>query len=136
MTKRISRILRASVTAFAACVAMHAPAQVILTEVIPGVSTSINSGDTVELFNAGGAPVDITGWIITDLDPAAVESNVLTETSFAPPALMLPALQPGEYAVVVFTDGLAGGVSQFWPTNYGMLIEAPLASAASSFLDA
>jgi hypothetical protein len=135
MTKSLSNSLRAIATACAACIAIHAPAQVILTEIIPGVSTNASSGDTVELYNAGGAPVDLTGWVITDLDPGAVESNVLAELSFAPPALLLPPLQPGEYAVVVFTDGLAGGVSQFAATNYGVYIEAPLASAASSFLD-
>jgi len=129
------RNVRLALAACAVALTAQSQAQVILTEVIPGVSTSVNNGDTVELFNAGGLPVDLTGWVITDLDPGSVESNVLTEVSFAPPALSLPPLQPGAYAVVVFTDGLAGGVSQFWPTNYGLYIEAPLASAASSFLD-
>lgn len=112
-----------------------APAQILITEVIPGVSTTASNGDTVELYNPGPGAVNLANWRLTDLDPGAVESDVLAEPAFAPASLGLPPLGAGEYAVIIFTDGSAGGVERFHATNYGLRIEAPLSTAASSFLD-
>jgi len=111
-----------------------ANAQVLITEVLPGVVTNATAGDTVELFNAGGAAVDLTDWVLTDLDPGSVESSLPSEGTFAPASLALPALQPGDFAVVVFADS-ATGTAGFVATNYGVRIVAPLATGGSSFLD-
>ncbi|MCB2156535.1 lamin tail domain-containing protein [bacterium] len=108
--------------------------QVLITEVLPGVVTSADSGDTVELFNAGVAPVDLTNWVLTDLDPASVESSPPSEGTFAPPALALPVLAPGDFAVVQFVDSDVVLNASFLVTNYGLRIRTPLATAASSFL--
>ncbi len=122
-------------TLIALAIAGVAPAQVLITEVIPGVSTTATNGDTVEIYNSGPDAVNLADWRLTDLDPGAVETNVLVEPTFAPASLGMPLLGSGEYAVVIFTDGSAGGTAQFTSTNYGLRIEAPLATAASSFLD-
>ncbi len=81
-------------------------AQILITEVIPGVTLSQTDGDKVELFNAGGAAVDLTDWVITDLDSDAsgVEANPLLEGTFAPASLSVPLLQPGEFCVITFVD--------------------------------
>ncbi len=108
-------------------------ADIVITEVIPGVSTDGSAGDTVELYNTGPGAVDLTDWILTDIDPASSEADVANEGTFAPAGISLPTLAAGEFAVVVFVDttGTAGYVS----ANYGLLITAPLVTVASSFVD-
>lgn len=117
-----------------AAAAVSSQAQIIITEVIPGVSTGAGTGDTVELHNAGVAPVDLTDWVITDMDAGSVESNLLSEGTFAPASLSLPPLQPGEFAVVIFADS-GTSTAGFIATNYGLRIVAPLATGGSSYLD-
>ncbi len=108
-------------------------ADIIITEVIPGVSTDGVDGDTVELYNTGPGAVDLTDWVLTDIDPGSVESDVLTEGTFAPAGISLPTLASGEFAVVIIADttGTAGYVS----TNYGLRITASLTSPGTSIFD-
>ncbi len=107
-----------------------ATGDVIITKVLPNVSTATDRGDTVELFNTGPGGVDLTDYVLTDLDPDGVNPA----DTFAPLALGVPPLGEDEFAVVVFVDSTGGTLFQFWETNYGLLIHAPLATAASSFL--
>ncbi|MEQ8819698.1 MAG: lamin tail domain-containing protein [Sumerlaeia bacterium] len=109
-------------------------AQILITEVLPGVTTVDVRGDTVELFNAGNGAVDLTGFVLSDLDPASSESDLLSEGTFAPPALNLPELQPGEFAVVQFVDSTVVANATFIQTNYGLRINSPQATNASSYL--
>jgi len=120
----------------AACFALallpgRALAQILITEVVPGVVTTATSGDTVELFNAGAVPVDITGYVLSDLDAAPIELDVMDEGTFLPLALGAPALAPGSFCVVVFAD--IAGTASVTVTNYGLLIVAPL--TAGSYMD-
>lgn len=112
-----------------------APATLLITEVLPGVNTTETNGDTVEIYNAGASAIDLTGYILTDLDPGTVESNILNEATFAPGFLSAPPLQPGNFAVIKFVDSTGGTPFSFMNTNYGIEIRAPLATGASSFLD-
>jgi hypothetical protein len=118
--------------AYAICLSSLAPAaraEVLITEVIPNVTTTATGGDVVELFNTGPGTVDLTDWILTDLDPDPI-AGVLQEATFAPGSLGLALLQPGEFAVIDFVD--SAGTASWQPTNYGMRIVAPL--EAGSFL--
>lgn len=109
-------------------------AQLLITEVIPGISTTTTAGDVVELHNAGPAPVDLTGYFLTDLDPGASEISVLAEGTFAPASLGLPPLASGAFAVVVFVDSNSGATPfSFSTTNYGLRIAAPVTTG--SFLN-
>lgn len=101
-------------------------AAIMITEVIPGVSTSATAGDTVEIFNSGPGAVDLTGWILTDLDDGVIEGNILNEGTFAPGSLAMPPLGEGEFAVVVFVDSDTAAGPSFLATNYGLRIVAPL----------
>jgi hypothetical protein len=110
------------------CIVSGAGAEILITEVIPNVTTTTTRGDVVELFNTGPGAVDLTDWILTDLDnPVA---GVLQEATFAPGSLGLALLQPGEFAVIDFVD--SAGTASWQATNYGMRIVAPL--EAGSFL--
>ncbi|MDX2175498.1 MAG: lamin tail domain-containing protein [Candidatus Sumerlaeia bacterium] len=126
--------LRTLLAAAAALCALPAPAQLIITEVLPGVVTSGDAGDTVELFNAGVAPIDLTDHILTDFDDASIESNLANEGTFAPASLSLPALQPGEFAVVVFVDQSLNPTPSFIETNFGLRIIAPVVPAGENLL--
>lgn len=121
--------LAGAVLAAGALSAAVARADILITEVIPNVTTNATRGDVVELFNSGPDPVDLTGWILTDLDPNPV-AGVLQDATFAPPALNLPPLAPGAFAVVDFVDNT--GTASWQATNYGLRIVAPL--TAGSFL--
>ncbi len=114
--------------------ASSAPATLLITEVIPSINTTGTSGDTVELYNTGPGAVDLTGYILTDLDPGSVEGDITQEGTFAEGSLGLPALQPGEFAVVVFIDQTAVPTPSFQVTNFGLRIYSPLATGANSFL--
>lgn len=118
----------ATLTALSAVPAL-APANILITEVIPGVSNAADAGDTVELYNDGVSAVDLTGYVLTDVDPGSVESDVLTEGSFAPMALGLPSLEAGEFATVIFSDPAEDPNFRFIETNYGLQIWAPLSSS-------
>lgn len=133
MRRGIAKSSLTLLTGLLAAASAALPAQVLITEVIPTVSTTSTAGDTVELYNAGGAPVSLTNWILTDADPGSVEGpgNFANEGSFAPPGLALPDLQPGEFAVVVVT--LNTGTATFLPTNYGYLITAPLQASGGAW---
>ncbi len=111
------------------CLATPAGAEVLITEVIPNVTTTATRGDVVELYNTGPGAVDLTGWILTDLDDDPV-AGVPQDATFAPGGLAVAPLQPGEFAVIDFVD--AAGTAAWWPTNYGVRIVAPLES--ESFL--
>ncbi|MDK2970989.1 MAG: hypothetical protein PWP23_744 [Candidatus Sumerlaeota bacterium] len=111
----------------------HATVDILITEVIPAVSTDSTAGDTVELYNNGDENVDLTDWILSDLDPASAETSLLNEATFAPGSLSLPVLAPGEFAVVVFAD--TNGTASYADANYGLYIVAPLATVGASFLD-
>jgi hypothetical protein len=130
-TARAARVAGATAAVLAAASLAPAPASadILITEVIPNVSTNATRGDVVELFNTGPGAVDLTGWILTDLDPNPV-AGVLQDDTFAPMALGLPPLQPGQFAVVDFVD--IAGTAAFQTTNYGLRITAPL--VAGSFL--
>jgi len=104
-------------------------AAVLITEVIPNVTTTATRGDVVEIFNTGPNPVDLTGWILTDLDNDPV-AGVAEEATFAPMSLGVAALAPGAFAVIDFVD--VSGVASWHVTNYGLRIVAPL--EAGSFL--
>jgi hypothetical protein len=107
-------------------------ADVLITEVVSGVSTSATSGDMVELFNRGPGSVDLTGWILTDLDPGSVESDPSSEGTFAPLSLSLPPLAAGQYAVITLVDSATATGSSFRVANYGLQITAPV--TAGSFM--
>jgi hypothetical protein len=109
------------------CLATAAGAEVLITEVIPNVTTTATRGDVVELYNTGPGAVDLTGWILTDLDDDPL-AGVPQDATFAPGGLALDPLQPGEFAVIDFVD--AAGTASWWPTNYGMRIVAPLESGS------
>lgn len=123
--------VRSLVWAASLGIAFPAHARILITEVVPGVSTTATAGDTVELFNTGPGAVDLTGFVLSDLDPASAETDPTTEGSFAPPALGLPPLLPGEFAVVILT--LDTGTWGFVQANYGLKIRAPLLASGSMF---
>lgn len=112
-----------------AITARAAHPEVLITEVVPNVNTTPVRGDTVELFNTGPAAVDLTGWVLTDLDSNPV-AGVPQDASFAPMSLALPTLGAGEFAVIEFVD--VAGAAAWTATNYGFRISAPL--VAGSFL--
>ena len=109
--------------------AQAASAAILITEVIPNVSTTASRGDVVELYNAGPGAVDLTDWVLTDLDADPV-AGVPQDATFAPGSLGLESLAEGEFAVVEFVD--VAGVASWQSTNYGLRIVAPL--VAGSFL--
>jgi hypothetical protein len=104
-------------------------ADILITEVIPNVTTTAARGDVVELFNTGPGAVDLTDWVLTDLDDDPV-AGVPMDATFAPGSLGLAPLAAGDYAVVEFVD--AAGTASWQATNYGLRIVAPL--VAGSFL--
>lgn len=106
-----------------------ARADVLLTEVIPNVTTTATAGDVVEIYNTGPGPVDLTDWVLTDLDNDPV-GGVLQDATFAPGFLAIDPLEAGEFAVVEFVD--IAGTASWVSTNYGLRIVAPL--VAGSFL--
>ncbi len=116
-----------------ACSAVS-PAAVLITEVLPGVNTTVTNGDTVELYNTGPGAVNLTDYILSDLDPASAETSILNEATFAPGSLSLPLLAEGEFAVVKFVDSTGGTLFSYIDTNYGLEIHAPLATNSSSYL--
>jgi hypothetical protein len=123
-----------AVASLAACLsvdiaASSARADILITEVIPNVTTNATRGDTVELFNTGPGAVDLTGWVLTDMDNDPV-AGVPEDATFAPGLLAVPPLAAGDYAVVEFTD--VAGTASSQVTNYGVRIVAPL--VAGSFL--
>lgn len=64
---------------------------VIITEIKPDIATTGTEGDMVEIYNAGAVPVDLNGWIISDLD------------GYDTPFVDVPAvLQPEQLAVIEF----------------------------------
>jgi hypothetical protein len=104
-------------------------ADILITEVIPNVTTTATRGDVVELFNTGPGSVDLSGWILTDLDNDPV-GGVPDDATFAPALLAVAPLAAGEFAVVELVD--AAGTASWQATNYGVRIVAPL--VAGSFL--
>lgn len=131
------RAPRAPVLAFASALAIQlavaapASARLVLTEILPGVNTTATAGDTVEIFNTGPGAEDLTGMVLTDLDAASVEADPNSEGTFAPIGLAVPPLQPGDFALVVFT--LNTGTAGFEVTNYGLRIVAPLLVSGGMF---
>lgn len=123
--RRLGVVALALIAGFAATTR----ADILITEVIPNVSTNATRGDVVELFNTGPDPVDLTGWILTDLDPNPI-AGVLQDATFAPLALGVPPLLPGQFAVIDFVD--VAGTPSWQATNYGLRIVAPL--TAGSYL--
>lgn len=109
--------------------AADAPADILITEVIPNVSTTAERGDVVELFNTGPGAVDLTDWVLTDLDNDPV-AGVPQDATFAPGGLAVAPLAEGEFAVIHFVD--VAGTASWQVTNYGLRIVAPL--DAGSFL--
>jgi len=103
--------------------ASTARADVLITEVIPNVTTTATRGDVVELFNTGPGAVDLTGWILSDLDADPI-AGVPQDPTFAPGGLGVEPLAPGEFAVIDFVD--ASGTASWHSTNYGLRIVAPL----------
>ena len=124
-----TRSLVRAFTAFAILAATSAHADVLLTEVIPNVTTTATRGDVVEIFNSGPGAVDLTGWVLTDMDNDPV-AGVPGDLTFAPPELSLPALGAGEFAVIDLVD--SAGAASWRVTNFGLRIQAPL--GAGSFL--
>ncbi len=116
-------------TLVVALIACSARADVLITEVIPNVNTTATSGDIVELYNTGPGAVDLTDWVLTDLDPDPI-AGAIQDATFAPGGLALPLLAEGEFAVIDFVD--AAGTASWHATNYGFRIVAPL--VAGSFL--
>lgn len=98
-------------------------ADVLITEVIPNVTTTATRGDVVELFNTGPGSVDLADWVLTDLDDDPIAAT-LQDPSFAPIGLGVAPLQAGEFAVIDFVD--AAGTASWQATNYGVRIVAPL----------
>jgi Peptidase family C25 len=82
---------------------------VIITEIKPDVLTEAENGDTVELCNLNGSPVDLNGWILSDLDGY--------DTPFVD---MEAVLQPMQLAVVVFAGPQYE--EQIIPMPYGLKI--------------
>lgn len=109
--------------------AASAEASVLITEVIPNVLTTATSGDVVEIYNTGPGSVDLTDWILTDLDNDPI-AGVLQDATFAPALLAVDPLEAGEFAVIHFVD--IAGTASWQTTNYGLAIVAPL--EAGSFL--
>lgn len=127
MSQGIMRFLGA--IAMVAATGLPSSAAMLLTEVIPNVTTTATRGDVVELFNSGPGDVDLTGWVLTDLDDDPI-AGVPQDATFAPPELSLPILGAGQFAVIEFVD--AAGTAAFEVTNFGLRITAPL--LAGSFL--
>lgn len=118
VSQSLSSTLRL-VLAFAAilCTCLSSPvadAAILITEVIPNVTTSTTRGDIVELYNTGPGPVNLTDWVLTDLDddPAG---GVPADPSFAPALIAIDDLQAGEFAVIEFVD--VAGTTSWGSTN-------------------
>lgn len=122
------------------CLAMISPAsaRLLITEVIPGVTLTQTNGDKVELFNTGPGPVDLTGWVLTDLDTDALESNPLAEGTFAPASLSVPPLGAGQFCVITFVDPAApaGDNSGVTAQPYGLSITVELEPGLTRNTDA
>ena len=91
------------------------------------MNTSSTNGDTVEIYNTGPGAVDLTGYILSDLDPAAVETTITAEGTFAPPSLNLPVLAAGRFAVVLFTNYPALRDDELWSADHRAADESALA---------
>jgi hypothetical protein len=126
-----SWIHSAGVLALAALAMTPTPARgdILITEVIPNVNTTAQRGDIVELYNTGPGAVDLTDWVLTDLDNDPV-GGVPADATFAPGSLGLATLGVGEFAVIDFVD--SAGTAAWIATNYGLRITAPL--VAGSYL--
>lgn len=117
------RIRLVSFAVSLSCLVSVGRAEILITEVIPNVTTTATRGDVVELYNTGPGAVDLTDWVLTDLDDDPI-AGVPQDATFAPGGLAVAPLQPGEFAVVDFVE--ATGTASWSPTNYGMRIVAPL----------
>jgi Lamin Tail Domain len=103
-----------------------ASAQVLITEIHPDVLIAESDGDRVEIFNSGSGAVDLTNWVLTDLDPTAQHTDPLGEGTFAPVSLGVPALQPGEFCVVTFASPEAPDTSTWTSQPHGLDITIEL----------
>ena len=120
--------LRIFVSSFSILLAVTAArADVLITEVVPNVSTTATRGDVAELYNTGPGAVDLTDWTLTDLDANPV-AGVPQDATFAPGGLAVSALQPGEFAVIDLVD--VAGTASWQATNYGLRIVAPVGSGS------
>jgi hypothetical protein len=126
---RVASIGRYGLAMVVLVAAPESRAEVLITEVIPNVTTTTARGDVVELYNTGPGAVDLTGWVLTDLDDDPV-AGIPADATFAPMALGVAALAAGEFAVIDFVD--SAGTPSWHATNYGVRIVAPL--EAGSFL--
>ena len=104
----------------------------LITEVAPNVRVTNTTGDTVEIYNAGTAPVDLYGIIITDLDPSSHEEDLpgeeepLISADIGQGVIMLA---PGDIAVAVGVDSRLSPQPYPTRTAYGWLIYWPGGSA-------
>ncbi|HPQ40685.1 MAG TPA: C25 family cysteine peptidase [bacterium] len=83
----------------------------IITEIKPDIATTGTTGDMVEIYNAGTSPVDLNGWILSDLDGY--------DTPFVDVSAVL---QPEQLAVIEFVGPSA--VEEIIVQPYGLEIKS------------
>ncbi len=109
----------------------HPVPELLITEVAPNVRMGNNTGDTVEIYNAGSVAVDLHEVVLSDLDPGGVEEDLPGEE---PPIIGddigagQVLLEPGQIAVVVCVDSRVSPQPQPMETSYGYLIYLPSGS--------
>ncbi len=84
----------------------------IITEIKPDIATTGTTGDMVELYNPQSFPIDLNGWILSDL--SGYDTPFVHSTAF---------LQPDQIAVVEFVGPVALQ-EQVIPQPYGLLIRS------------
>ena len=93
---------------------LAAPGTILINEVYAHSNEAVDSKDRaefIEIVNPGGEPVDISGWVLSDLDESGTcGGSNLWAFPTSPPTVMAP----GEYLVVVKDAWL-------WPRKNGFV---------------
>lgn len=83
-------------------------AQVFVNEVLPNPAGTDTGTERVEIFNAGGSAVDMTGWAIDDavtIGQVAVRARIPEDLD--PTCSTSAVIGPGEFRVVMMQGGVA-----------------------------
>ena len=127
MTNRFVRAFRGCFAVAAAClavgVAQHAHAQVKISQVYTGggltTGTPTYNYDYVELFNAGDAPVDLSGWALEYGSASGTWASTTTNIFTFPAGA---TIQPCGYLLVASTSASSAGAALPVSSDYNFTL--------------
>lgn len=92
------------------------PIQVLISEVMVGNDTS-GSYEFIELYNAGGVSVDLSGWSIKKLSSTGTESSLISKSRLEGKSLL-----PGQYLLLANEKGYTAPPTAdlLWPGSYSL----------------